>query len=118
MVALKMMRVNEALARRHYVQHQGKPFFEPLIKYITSAPVVCMVWEGPNSIASVRSLAGATDPAKAAPGTIRGDCAADLSFNLIHASDSQEAAAREIDLFFGGDEILEWERSIDRWMWV
>lgn len=104
-VALKMTSVSESTARRHYAQHAGKPFYEPLIRYITSGPVVCMVWEGPNSVVAVRSLTGATNPVSAQPGSIRGDLALDVTFNVVHASDSSEAALREIDLFFGKDGI-------------
>lgn len=99
--AAKMMQIDEQLAERHYAEHQGKPFFAGLLEFITSGPVVAMVWEGENAVAAVRKLMGATDPAGAAPGTIRGDLATVMSENLIHGSDSLEAAQREIGLFFG-----------------
>ncbi|MEN6389030.1 MAG: nucleoside-diphosphate kinase [Syntrophomonas sp.] len=99
--AAKMMQIDEELAGRHYAEHQGKPFFPGLVEFITSGPVVAMVWEGENAVAAVRKLMGATNPLDAAPGTIRGDLATVMSENLIHGSDSLEAAQREINLFFG-----------------
>lgn len=99
--AAKMMQIDAELAGRHYAEHQGKPFFPGLVEFISSGPVVAMVWEGENAVAAVRKLMGATDPLEAAPGTIRGDLAAVMSENLIHGSDSPEAARREIGLFFG-----------------
>lgn len=99
--AAKMMQIDEELASRHYAEHQGKPFFPGLVEFITSGPVMAMVWEGENAVAAVRKLMGATNPLDAAPGTIRGDLANVMSENLIHGSDSLEAARREIGLFFG-----------------
>jgi len=98
--AAKMMQIDRELAGRHYAEHQGKPFFPELVEFICSGPVVAMVWEGENAVAAVRKLMGATNPLDAAPGTIRGDLAAIMSENLIHGSDSLEAAQREINLFF------------------
>ncbi|MEQ8176553.1 MAG: nucleoside-diphosphate kinase [Syntrophomonadaceae bacterium] len=98
--AAKMMQIDEELAGRHYAEHQGKPFFPGLVEFITSGPVVAMVWEGENAVAAVRKMMGATNPLDAAPGTIRGDLATAMSENLIHGSDSLEAAQREINLFF------------------
>jgi nucleoside-diphosphate kinase len=115
-VALKMMRIDEALARRHYGEHEGKPFFPGLISYITSSPVVVAVFEGPRAIEVARQTMGATDPAKAAPGTIRADLGLEMGRNLVHGSDGPETAAREIALFFGEGELIEWERSVDRWI--
>lgn len=115
-VALKMMRIDEALAKRHYGEHEGKPFFPGLISYITSAPVVVAVLEGPRAIEVARQTMGATDPAKAAPGTIRADLGLEVGRNLVHGSDGPETAAREIALFFDEDELVEWERSVDRWI--
>ncbi|NLA61199.1 MAG: nucleoside-diphosphate kinase, partial [Firmicutes bacterium] len=100
LAGMKLMQVDEALARKHYAMHEGKPFFQGLIEYITALPIVAMVWEGPNAIANVRAVMGATDPAKAQPGTIRGDYGLDISNNLVHGSDSEESAKREIALFF------------------
>jgi nucleoside-diphosphate kinase len=115
-VALKMMRIDEALAKRHYGEHEGKPFFPGLISYITSAPVVVAVLQGPRAIQVARQTMGATDPAKAAPGTIRADLGLEVGRNLVHGSDGPETAAREIALFFDEDEVVEWERSVDRWI--
>jgi len=118
LLGMKLMLVPEPLAREHYRQHEGKGFFEGLISYITSSPVVAMVWEGPGAIGVIRDLTGATDPAKAQPGTIRGDYGLDVSFNMVHASDSPESALREVSLFFSPEEIVEYKRSIDEWLWV
>ncbi|MGB9724579.1 MAG: nucleoside-diphosphate kinase [Chloroflexia bacterium] len=115
-VALKMIRMDPPLARRHYAVHEGKPFFEPLVAYITSAPVVLMVIEGEGVVQMVRQTVGATDPAKAAPGTIRGDFGVAIGRNLIHASDSPETGRAEVALFFDESEILSWERDTDRWI--
>lgn len=115
-VAMKMIRMDEPLARRHYAVHEGKPFFEPLVAYITSAPVVLMVIEGEGVVQMVRQTVGATDPAKAAPGTIRGDLGLSIGRNLIHASDSPETGKEEVALFFDESEILSWERDTDRWI--
>ncbi|HIP96567.1 MAG TPA: nucleoside-diphosphate kinase [Anaerolineae bacterium] len=116
LVALKMIRMSQELARRHYAIHEGKPFFEPLVAYITSAPVVVMVWEGPRAIEIVRQTVGATNPADAAPGTIRADYALEIGRNLVHGSDGPQTAATEIALFFTPEEILSWERDTDRWI--
>jgi len=98
---LKMMQVSRELAEEHYAEHREKPFFEELVEFITSAPVVAMRVEGEGAIGVVRNLMGATDPAKAAPGTIRGDLALSMPDNLVHGSDSPESASRELKLFFG-----------------
>ncbi len=116
LTGLKLMRVTEELAGRHYAEHREKPFFGGLVSFITSAPVVAMVWEGPGAVAMVRAMMGATNPANAAPGTIRGDLAVDFGMNVIHGSDSPESAEREVSLFFAPAEVLEWERTIDRWV--
>jgi nucleoside-diphosphate kinase len=115
-VAMKMMRLDEALARRHYAVHQGKPFFESLVQFITAAPVVVLVVEGPRAIEAVRGMMGATDPLKAAPGTIRADLALDVQHNLVHGSDGPETAAQEVALFFREDEVLSWAHDADRWV--
>lgn len=115
-VALKMLQIDEELAHRHYGVHKGKPFFEPLIRYITANPVVVMVVEGPRAIDIVRRTMGATAPAEAAPGTIRADFGLEIGRNLVHGSDSAETARFEIPLFFTEDEILSWERDTDRWI--
>ena len=115
-VAMKMMWMDEALARQHYAVHEGKPFFESLIRFITATPVVAMVVEGPHAIEAVREMMGATDPVKADAGTIRADLALDVQRNLVHGSDGPETAAREVALFFREDEILSWTRDVDRWL--
>ena len=115
-VALGLRRIDPELAGRHYAEHQGKPFYAGLVEYIGSGPVVTAVLEGPNAIATVRSTMGATNPANAAPGTIRADLALEMGRNLIHGSDGPESARREIDLFFGQGELLSYERAIDRWV--
>jgi nucleoside-diphosphate kinase len=107
-VAMKMLWMDQALAKRHYAVHEGKSFFEGLIKYITSGPIIAVVFEGENAIAVVRGVMGATDPAKAAPGTIRGDLAESIERNLVHGSDAEETAAVEIPIFFSPEEILEY----------
>lgn len=107
-VAMKMLWMDQALAKRHYAVHEGKPFFESLIKYITSGPIIAAVFEGENAIAVVREAMGATDPAKAAPGTIRADLAESIERNLVHGSDAEETAAVEIPIFFSPEEILEY----------
>jgi nucleoside-diphosphate kinase len=114
-VALKLVRVDRSLAERHYAVHAGKPFFEGLLAFITSGPLVAMVLDGPQAITVVRSMVGATRPADAAPGTIRGDLALETAQNLIHASDGPETAATEVALWFGADELLTYDREIDRW---
>ena len=113
--ALRLMRMDEALARRHYAEHEGKPFLESLVRFITSGPLIASVFEGPNAVDVVRRLMGATDPQKAEPGTIRGDFGLYIQHNLIHGSDSLGAAEREIALFFDEGDILSWERSTDPW---
>lgn len=112
---LKLMVISPELARKHYAEHQGKPFFGELVDFITSGPVVAMVWEGPGAIAAMRTLMGKTNPSEALPGTIRGDLAVSTSQNIIHGSDSPESAQREIGLFFSPEEIVEYQRDMDKW---
>jgi nucleoside-diphosphate kinase len=114
-VGLKLVRVDRALAERHYAVHRAKPFFAGLVEFITSSPVVAAAFEGPNAIAVVRMMVGATKPHEAAPGTIRGDFALETAQNLIHASDAAETAAAELALWFAPGELLAYEREIDRW---
>ncbi len=116
LVGMKLMRIDERLARQHYAAHEGKTFFPGLIRFITSSPVVAMVVEGENAVDAVRCTMGATDPMKAAPGTARGDLALSIGLNLIHGSDSEEAAMREVGLFFSPEEIVPWDRDTDRWI--
>ena len=116
MVAMKFMAISRDLASRHYAVHEGKPFYASLIGYITSGPVVVMVWEGPNAIAVVRKTMGATKPADAELGTIRGDFGLEVGRNIVHGSDGAETAAFEIGLFFDPAELVNWERSNDPWI--
>jgi nucleoside-diphosphate kinase len=115
-VAMRLFQMDEALARRHYAEHEGKPFFEGLISYITSCPIIAAVFEGTNAVEVVRKTMGATNPAAAEPGTIRGDLALETGRNLIHGSDSLESARREIALFFRDDEVHTYPRDVDRWL--
>lgn len=116
---LKLMQVDEALARRHYAEHEGKGFFGSLVSYITSAPVVVAVVTGkPGTVEMVRAMVGATNPAKAAPGTIRGDFGVEIGRNLIHASDSPESGERETAIFFQPAELVgDWGRVTDPWIY-
>ena len=114
-VALKLMRITPELAKNHYAEHREKGFFQSLIDYVTSGPVVAMILERPDAIAVLRSVIGATNPDKAAPGTIRGDYGVSTEHNLIHASDSAESAAREIGLFFSDNEVNAFEDGNARW---
>jgi len=114
--AMKLIHIDEALARRHYAVHEGKPFYEPLIRYITSSPVVVMVLEANDAIEIARRTMGATNPAEAAPGTIRADFGLEIGRNLVHGSDGPETAAFEVPLFFTEDEILSYERDTDPWI--
>jgi len=114
--AMKLMHIDEALAQRHYAIHEGKPFYEPLIAYITSSPVVVMVLEGNNAIEIVRRTMGATNPAEAAPGTIRADFGLEIGRNLVHGSDGPDTGAFEIPLFFDDEEILSYDRDTDPWI--
>ena len=115
-VAMKMLQMSTEFAHKHYEVHVGKPFFESLIKYITSGPVVAMVLEGTNAIEVARATMGATNPARAAPGTIRADLGLEMGRNLVHGSDGPETAAFEIELWFGPEELLSYDRSVDRWI--
>ncbi len=118
LVGLKLMQVSEGLAREHYADHREKPFFAGLVSFITSGPIVATVWEGREAISTVRSLMGATDPAKAAPGTLRGDFGLSISANLVHGSDSPESAAREISLFFRTEELVGAARPEESWIYA
>jgi len=115
-IGLKMIQITTDLARKHYAIHEGKPFFDGLILYITSAPVVVMVVEGTKAIDIVRATMGATNPAAAAPGTIRADYALEIGRNLVHGSDGPETARTEIALFFQPEELLEYSRDTERWI--
>lgn len=115
-VAMKFMQISEQLARRHYAIHEGKPFYEPLVAYITSGPVVVMILEGKNAIESARRTMGATNPVDATPGTIRADFGIEIGRNLVHGSDGPETAAFETALFFDAAEVVTWRRDVDRWI--
>lgn len=116
LVGAKFLMVNQELAEIHYAIHKGKPFYEGLIAYITSAPVMAMVWEGPNAIAAVRQTMGSTKPIEAEPGTVRHDFGLEVGRNLTHASDSPENGISEVALWFSPDELIDWERDLDRWI--
>ena len=116
LVGLKLMRVDRDLAERHYAVHREKPFFTGLVEFITSGPLVAAVLEGPNAIAIVRAMNGATRPHEAAPGSIRGDFAVETAQNLVHASDGAETATAEIELWFDAAELLAYDREVDRWV--
>ena len=117
LVACKFMQVSPELARKHYAVHEGKSFYESLIQFITSAPVMAMVWAGPDAISAVRQTVGKTRGTEAAPGTIRHDFALQARYNLIHASDSVENAETEIALWFKQEELVEWKRCTEDWMY-
>ncbi len=116
LAGLKLLRVDRAFAERHYAIHRGKPFFEGLLDFITSGPLVALALDGPNAIAIVRSMVGATRPHEAAAGTIRGDLAVETAQNLVHASDGAETAAAELALWFGPGELVDYDREVDRWV--
>lgn len=114
---LKLMQIDRALAERHYGEHKGKPFFEGLVGYMTSAPVVVGVIEGPNAVNTVREMAGSnSDPIKDPAGTVRGDLGIDIGRNVIHSSDKPESATREVALFFQPGELLNYPRANDTWI--
>lgn len=116
-VALKMLRMDQTLARRHYAVHEGKPFFDDLVQFITSSPVIAIIFQGRNAVQVIRQMMGETDPAKATTGTIRGDFGVDIGHNLVHGSDSPESASKEIDLFFSAEEIFDYRRELDAWIY-
>ena len=115
-VAMKMLQMDKALAVRHYSVHQGKPFYDSLVHFITSCPIIAAVFEGTNAVQVVRKSMGETDPAKSPAGSIRGDLAIEVQHNLIHGSDSVENAAKEIALFFSPKEIQSYPRDVDKWV--
>lgn len=117
LVALKMLQISREMAERHYAEHIGKPFFEDLVAFITSGPVVAMIWEGKNAVQVVRNMMGKTDPQEALAGTIRGDFGLFTGNNIVHGSDSLESASREINLFFSESEIVSYEKELDKWIY-
>ncbi len=116
LVAAKFMQVSRELAETHYAIHKGKPFYDGLIAYIVSAPVMAMVWEGPNAVAAIRQTMGSTRPTEAAPGSLRHDFALEVGRNLTHASDTVENGEKEVALWFKPEELVDWKREVDRWV--
>ena len=115
-VGMKLFHISTALAMKHYGAHEGKPFFQGLVNFITSGPVVGIVFEGPRAVALVRNTMGSTDPLDAQPGTIRGDLGIEIGRNLVHGSDSAESAQLEIEIFFSKDELVDYNRDLDTWI--
>lgn len=115
-VGMKLIQMDRDLAARHYAVHKGKSFYEPLLAYITSAPVVVMALEGTDAIKAARNTIGATNPAEAGAGSIRGDFGMEVGRNLVHGSDSVENGEKEVALFFGDGELVAWARDVDRWV--
>jgi nucleoside-diphosphate kinase len=116
-VAMKMLHMDKALAQSHYAVHKEKAFFDDLVNFITSSPVIAIIFQGKNAVEIIRQMMGETDPAKAYSGTIRGDLGIDIGHNLVHGSDSLENAAQEIDLFFSAEEIFSYDRELDTWIY-
>lgn len=116
LIAGKFIQVSRELAEEHYGIHKDKPFYETLLDYITSAPVMAMVWDGPNAVAAVRQTMGATRPTEAAPGSIRHDYGLEIGRNLTHASDTPENGEMEVSLWFTDQELLDWDRGLDPWI--
>jgi nucleoside-diphosphate kinase len=117
LVGMKFMKVTKEMAEQHYGEHKGKPFYDGLVSYITSGPIVAMALEGKGAVALARQVIGATKPLEAAPGTIRGDLAVEIGRNIVHGSDSPENGQREIGIFFKPEEIVEWTGSLNKWIW-
>ncbi len=115
-VAMKMLQMDKGLAQRHYAIHEGKAFFNELVDFITSSPIIAGIFQGKDAVNLIRQTMGETDPANALPGTIRGDFGLDIGHNLIHGSDSVESASKEITLFFSAEEICDYQRDIDKWI--
>ncbi len=115
LIAMKLMVIPKETAENHYGEHKGKKFYDSLISYITSGPVLAMVWEGENAVSICRNMMGKTNPAESAPGTIRGDYGMVTGLNIIHGSDSVESAEREIKIFFKPEELVSYDRTADRW---
>ncbi len=116
LVAARFIQVQKPLAEAHYSIHKGKPFYDGLIKYITSAPVMAMVWEGPNAVAAIRQTMGATRPTEAAPGSLRHDFALEIGRNLTHASDTADNGMKEVALWFTEQDLVNWDRDTDKWI--
>lgn len=116
LVAMKFIQMSQALAETHYGVHKERPFYNDLVSYITSGPVVAMVWEGNNAIAAARATIGATNPVDATPGSIRGDFGMEIGRNLVHGSDSPENGEKEASYFFSEDELVSWGRDSEKWI--
>ncbi|MFL7840499.1 MAG: nucleoside-diphosphate kinase [Candidatus Promineifilaceae bacterium] len=116
LIGMKFIQMSEELARRHYKVHEGRPFYEGLVAYITSGPVVAMAWEGNEAVLAARNTIGATKPVEAAAGTIRGDLGMEVGRNLVHGSDSPENGLKEVSLFFTEDELVDWSRVTEPWI--
>ena len=116
-VAMKMLHMDRNLAERHYAIHKGKAFFDDLVNFITSSPLIAVIFQGKNAVEVIRQMMGETDPAKASSGSIRGDFGIDIVHNLVHGSDSLENAQKEIDLFFSAEEIFNYNRGLDAWIY-
>jgi nucleoside-diphosphate kinase len=116
-VGMKMLHMDRNLAQRHYAVHKGKVFFDDLVDFITSGPIIAIVFQGKNAVEMIRRMMGETDPAKASSGTIRGDFGIDIGHNLVHGSDSLQNASKEIDLFFSAEEIFNYDREVDTWIY-
>ena len=116
LLGMKFIQMSQELANQHYAVHKERPFFNDLVSYITSGPVLAMVWEGKDAIAAARSTIGATKPAEAAPGSIRGDFGMEIGRNLVHGSDSPENGEKEANLFFKPEELVTWTRVTESWI--
>jgi len=115
-IGLKLMILDQTKAHEHYKEHKTKPFFNDLVSFITSGPIVAIAFQGPDCVQKIRNIMGNTNPSDAAPGTIRGDFGISLSMNLIHGSDSTESAERELQIFFAESELVDYEKNIDKWI--
>ncbi len=116
LVALRMLQMDRTLAAKHYAEHIGKAFYKPLVSFITSGPIIAALFEAENAVELARQTIGATDPAKSAPGSIRGDLGIDMGRNVVHGSDSPDSAVREAALFFEEKDVVEWQRSVEGWI--
>ena len=115
-VGLRLLHVDEALAKQHYGEHEGKPFFDGLVDYITACPIIAAIFEGPDAVSAARQTIGSTNPTEASPGTIRGDLGIEIGRNLVHGSDSSQSAEREISIFFDNQVVENWKRDSDPWI--
>ena len=116
LVGLRLLHVDEAVAKQHYGEHEGKPFFDGLVDYITACPIIAAIFEGPDAVSAARQTIGSTNPTEASPGTIRGDLGIEIGRNLVHGSDSSQSAEREISIFFDNQVVENWKRDSDPWI--